>query len=283
MTRLEENELGGTVGVGLTFSPAGVSADATASLVAGYHGGRAWRFPDARSAGAFLDGRDARRRPCRRRARRTCAGTRIGGRAGAEAVAAIADLARAGLTTAAVQRDRAAHGRRPPDADARPRDRRPELSRSTCPAFPPVPVPGARWVADVSWENGAARELALRAATGSGGRLEEYTARLDLREPGNRAVAERLLRPGGTLGDLGALAARLRTDGVVERDGYSVDGAPARVQRRRQARDRPRARASPDHVRAPARRCRRLDPRRPATAAIRLHRRVTVRNLRRTS
>ena len=221
VTRLEENELGGTVGVGLTFSPAGVSADATASLVAGYHGGRAWRFPDARSAGAFLEGamHDESVQAARAPDLRWHA---IGGRAGAEAVAAIADLTRAGLTTAAssVIGLRTEGARRTLTLDLGIDD--PSVAIDL-PGFPAGPGPRRRWVADVSWENGSARELALRTATASGGRLAEYTARLDLREPGNRAVAERLLRPGGTPGNLGALAARLRTDGVLERDGYSVE------------------------------------------------------------
>ena len=75
VTRLEENEFGGTVGVGLTFSPAGVSAAASAALVAGYRGGSAWRFPDARTASAFLAAASATR-PSGTRASRTCAGTR---------------------------------------------------------------------------------------------------------------------------------------------------------------------------------------------------------------
>jgi hypothetical protein len=79
------------------------------------------------------------------------------------------------------------------------------------------------WVADVSWEGGTARELALRAATGDGERVQELTARLDLREPGNRAVAERLLRPGAsTPADLRALSERIKTHGVIERSAYAV-------------------------------------------------------------
>ena len=91
VTRLEENELGGAVGVGLTFSPARVGAQATAALVAGYHGGRAWRFADARSATAFLDAamRDASVHEARAPDVRWHA---LGGRAGGEARVALADL-----------------------------------------------------------------------------------------------------------------------------------------------------------------------------------------------
>ena len=89
--------------------------------------------------------------------------------------------------------------------------------------FPPAPGARHAWVADVSWEGGAARELALRTAAAAGGRLEETTARLDLRDAANRAVAGRLLRPGAPApAALRALAERIRADGVVERHGYRV-------------------------------------------------------------
>ena len=89
--------------------------------------------------------------------------------------------------------------------------------------LPVAPGPRRSWIADVSWEDGDARELALRAATGDGNRLEELSARLDLRDARNRALAERLLRPGpSTSADLAALAGRMRTDGVVERSAYDV-------------------------------------------------------------
>ena len=69
---------------------------------------------------------------------------------------------------------------------------------------------------------GVPRELALRAARAAGDRVEEYTARLDLGDPANRALAERALRPGGDAADLRALAARIGSHGTVERDGYAV-------------------------------------------------------------
>jgi hypothetical protein len=221
VTRIEEGELGGALGVGLTFTPAGVQADATASLVARYAGGRAWRFPDARSAGAFLDAamRDASAHEGRAPDLRWDA---IGARAGAEAELALAFLARAGLSVAAgstigLLSDGA---RRTLTLDLDVED--PHAAAD----LPGIPGPGGTqrsWVADVSWERGALRELALRTATGDDRRLEEYTARLDLRDPGNRAVAERLLRPSPSPpAALRGLAERLRTHGVIERHVYSV-------------------------------------------------------------
>lgn len=222
VTRIEEGELGGALGVGLTFTPAGVEADASAGLVARYHGGRAWRFPDARSAGAFLDAamRDASVREVRAPDVRWRA---IGGRAGAEADLALAFVGRTGLSVAAgsaigLLSDGA---RRTLTLDLEAGDPR---TAAGLPGVPGAPDTLRSWVADVSWEGGALRELALRAGTGDGRRLDEYAARLDLRERGSRAVAERLLRPGPPAPEaLRELADRMRTHGVIERYGYSVE------------------------------------------------------------
>jgi len=221
VTRLEENELGGTVGVGLTFSPAGVDAAASASLVAGYRGGRAWRFPDARSAGAFLAAatRDASARAARAPNVRWHA---INGQADGEASVAIADLARAGISTGASNAIglRSEGARRTLTLDLRLDD---PLLSGILHGLAPSAGTQRSWVADISWEGGKARELALRAATGRAGRQEEYSARLDLRDAGNRAVAERLLQPSAsTPADLAALAERMRTHGVIEHAAYSV-------------------------------------------------------------
>ncbi len=221
VTRLEENELGGTVGIGLTFSPAGVAADATAALVAGYRGGRAWRFADARSARAFLDAamRDEsvhERRPPDVRWHA------LGGRATGEAGVAVAQLARAGVSTGAGS----AIGLRSDGAGRtltfELRIDEPNLA-AELPGFPAGPEDQRSWLADVSWEGDSVRELALRTAAGDAARLEEYSARLDLRDAGNRAVAERLLRPGASSpADLAALVVRMTSHGVIERDGYAL-------------------------------------------------------------
>jgi hypothetical protein len=221
VTRLEDDEIGATAGVGLTFSPAHVSAEASGALVAGYHGGRAWRFSDARTAAAFL--RSAMQRS-------SIPGNRapdvrwhaFGGRASGDAGVVLADLARVGLSVDAASaiglRDEGA--RRTIALDVGVED--PHM-------FVDLPgLPGASGrqravVAEVSWDRGALRELALRTAIEDDGRLVEYSARLDLRDPANRAAAQRLLRIGrSTPAALRALLARARSDGVIERDGYEV-------------------------------------------------------------
>jgi hypothetical protein len=219
VTRLEEAEAGGTLGVGVTFSPAGVSAGVTAALVAGYRGGRTWRFADARAAAAFLRGA-ARDAPGRAPDVRWHALT---GHGAARAGVAVAELAHAGVDVGAANAIglRSDGARRTLTLDLAVDD--PSFSADLL----GLPWGGAdgpeTWIADLTWERGAARELALRSMSRDGERLEEWTARLDLREPGNRSIAERVLRPGsGAFGDLRALAERIGTHGTIERAGWRV-------------------------------------------------------------
>ena len=194
VTRLEENEGGGTVGVGLTFSPIGLDASARVALTAGYRSGRAWRFADARAAGAFLEGamRDSRVQAARP------PDIKWHGFAG---------MGRAEATA----RDRRVHERRDPgrrgggDRDAARRARggrsrstsgaRRRRSPSTCPASPPHRARRGALVADVTYEDGAPVELALRTATERDGRMEEIAARLDLHDAANRRWPSGCSRP----------------------------------------------------------------------------------------
>ena len=220
VTRLEANEAGGTVGVGVSFSPAGVEAGASATLTAGYRSGRAWRFADAAAARAFLDGarRDARVAAGRAPDERWDA---LAGTASAQAAAAVADLASLGVEAGG----EAVLGlRRAGDARTVTLDLGSDAPAVALdlPGFPAGPGSRRGVVAELTWVGGVARELVLRAARAGGDRVEEYAARLDLRDPVSRAVAERALRPGGGVPDLRALAARIGSHGSVERDGYAV-------------------------------------------------------------
>ena len=220
VTRLEENEVGGSVGVGVAFSPVGVEAGASATLSAGYRSGRAWRFPDAAAARAFLDGarRDARVSAARPPDERWDA---LAGRADAQAAAAAADLARLGVEAGgeAVLGLRRAGDARTVTVDLG--SDAPAIALAL-PGFPAAQGARRGVVAEVTWVRGVPRELALRAARAAGDRVEEYTARLDLGDPASRALAERALRPGDDAADLRALAARIGSHGTVERDGYAV-------------------------------------------------------------
>jgi hypothetical protein len=223
VTRLEKNDVGGTVGVGVTFSPARINASASATALIGYQGGRAWRFAGASTARAFLE-----------RARRDGAvqdahppDTRwdaLAGSGSASAGVAVADLASAGVTVSA---DAAIGLRR--DGERRTlalslgaRDPRFTFS---LPGYSAPPAAGSHsLVAEVTWEAGAVREFALRAAATRDGRVEEHIGRLDLRDPESRTIAERVLRSpgGGTPAALRALMRRISTHGVLERRGYAI-------------------------------------------------------------
>jgi hypothetical protein len=222
VTRLEGNEVGGTVGVGLTFSPASIDARAELTATVGYRSGRAWRFGDATAARAFLDAasRDAAVQDGRVPDMRWDA---LGGGSTATAAVAFADLARAGISTSS---DAAIGLRREGDRRTLTFDlgaEEPGLDVSL-PGFSAPPRGGRSVVVEVSWQGAAVHELALRTAAAKDGRLEELTGRLDLRDPESRAIAERVLRPGlRTPGDLRALVRRIASHGVVERAGYAVE------------------------------------------------------------
>jgi hypothetical protein len=213
VSRLDEGEAGVIAGVGFTFSPAGIDASAHASVVGGYHGGRAWRFPDARSATAFVEDGVPRRPP-------DVSWHALGGHADGWAGFDSRELARAGLTMSAasalgVRND---GPRRTLTLDLRVEE--PALDVDL-PGFPAAPGELRTLVVDVTWERGSLRELALRSATADEQRLEEFTGRLDLRDPDNRAAVGRLLG-APTPARLRSLWRRIISHGVVEFGGYEV-------------------------------------------------------------
>ena len=222
VTRLEQSDVGGTVGVGVTFSPAHIEATARATATVGYRSGRAWGFPDAAAARAFLEGA-SREQGMQKSRPPDVRWDALAGGSAAAAEAAIADLARAGLTTSS---DAAIGMRREGDRRTLTLDlgaEEPHLAIDL-PGYPASSAGARSVVAEVTWEGGAARELALRTAAADDGRLEELTGRLDLRDPENRAIAERVLSPSvRTPDELRALARRIATHGVVERAGYALE------------------------------------------------------------
>jgi hypothetical protein len=218
VTRLEETEGGLTAGAGVTFSPLGVEAEVEGALTLGYRGGRAWRFASAREAAAFLARaeRDAGWREARPPAVRWRALT-----AGAdgEAAAAFRDLAHAGLrvgSDAAVGL-RTEEARRTLTLEA---DRRDLALFGELPGFRGAGGSGGSASAELTWEGGVLRELAIRTATGDAERIDEYVARLPLDDAADRAVAQAVLRPGSA--GLDALAAHVAREGVLEHAAYAL-------------------------------------------------------------
>jgi hypothetical protein len=218
VARLDKGEAGVTAGIGFSFSPAGIEASAGASAVGEYHGGRAWRFADARTATAFLEAADRggiERPPDVR-------WHELGSRADGWAGVAAADLAHADLAMSAGNALglRTDGPRRTLTLDLGVQEPHLDLD------VPGLAVRGGKrraLIAEVTWENGGLRELVVRSAATAAGRLEELTGRLDLRDPGNRAVAARLLRPGAMISaGMHDLFARMRGHGVVEVAGYEV-------------------------------------------------------------
>ena len=222
VTRLAEAAGGATAGVGVTFSPAEIELGVSGAVTAGYRGGKAWRFPDVRAATAFLaaaarDGDVAERRPPDVRWHG------VGADARAEVAAALGPFLRAGVDAGAdgvigVRTDGA---------------RRTVALRASVDAlrafvelrgFPAAPGASRTAVIEVGWERGALRELVVRSASAGGGRAEEVSGRLDLREPRHRALAEAILRPRVPAGaDLRALARAIARDGTVERQTFAIE------------------------------------------------------------
>jgi hypothetical protein len=214
VSRLDEAEAGLVAGVGFTFSPVGIDASLDGSIVGGYHGGRAWRFDDARAAAASIERGGPMRPP-------DVSWHALGGHAdGYAGFDSAAELARAGLTASFASalgvRDDGA--RRTLTLDLGLEE--PAVGVDL-PGFPASPGELRKLVAEVTWERGDLRELALRTATGGGGRLEELTGRLDMRERSNRAFAARLLG-APTPARLRALWSRIASHGVVEFGRYEL-------------------------------------------------------------
>ena len=284
MTRLEENEGGGTVGVGLTFSPVGL--DASARLRADRRLPQRPGVALRRRGGGCARSSTARctTRRCTRRARPTSAGTGSRRRGGAEVERRDRRARARGRDDAAAEaviglRREGAGGRSPSISAARRRARgRPRRASRR------RRVRRASLVADVTWERGDALELVLRTAS------ERRRAGSRRSPRGSTCATRRAARspsgcscPGGTRDDLRAFARR-----IAHCTGSSSAAATTRAsggghQPRRPARRLARAVARARQLRAPARRRGRLGARRPRPSKIRLPGGVTVRNLRRTS
>ncbi|HZB76991.1 MAG TPA: hypothetical protein VE526_12250, partial [Solirubrobacteraceae bacterium] len=181
VTRVEENEGGVAAGAGVSFSPLGVQAEIDGGLTLGYRSAEGWRFDDAAAAAGFLARaqRDAAAKAARPPSVRWHAVT-----AGADgmAVAALDGLGGAEIRVGAagalgVQVE---GGRRTLAFEL---ERRDVVQLGDLPGFPGAEGQGATAVAEVTWDNGELRALAVRTAAVGRDRIDEYTAQLPLDDP----------------------------------------------------------------------------------------------------
>lgn len=229
VTRTHERRAGGGAGVGVDVSPLGIDVGAEVSGDFTMTSGEAWEFPDAAAAARFLAG-DAHPAPVWRFGEAADvlgaqAGARVGfvTLGGAEVSAQQVAGARVGrgLTTlylrarldAGVKWWSSSHG-----------------TRTTGPSTGDA-------VVELTLAHGEPREIAFRrlGAGAAAGRVVDTVARLDLRDPANRAAAAALLtRPlpweTSAAAELGSLLARAVQRGTVERSVYDVRDESGRVE-----------------------------------------------------
>ena len=227
ITHAEKRKVGGTVGIGLEASPLGLDVGADGKLDYALGFGKAWEFPDAASAARFLRSED--REDLEPTWRFGDAGAVLAGGGsvsagpvkvlGVESTAQAAAGVRAGrgLTTYYV------------------RTRLDALEATVlAPGSPRFEGPSTGDdIVELTRDAAGPREIAFRTVKRGSrdGQVVETVARLDLRDPGNRAAADRLLSlrlpwPPGVARDLRTVVARAVRTGIVERAVYDVrDGS----------------------------------------------------------
>jgi hypothetical protein len=215
-------------GVDLSLGPVAFEAGGSVGLTARVVGARAWVFPSQAAADAFLEHALVNSVRWKRfppawhsvegsdevRAALGLSAGSAGHKERGELVGVAASGQGALGARIAPGRVVTVYGRATTDG--------PELS------LPLTPSAGAgrhEWLAEVTLGPEGPREVAFRRADG-GDRVTETVARLDLRDPGNRAVAAPLLRlrfPWGRSPALAAVAQRIETHGTIERTVTSVE------------------------------------------------------------
>jgi hypothetical protein len=214
---------GAQTGLGVEASPLGLDFGIEGDLDFAIAGGRGWEFADTASAARFLSHRDEDR----------VSPTWRFGEAG-EVLTGKADASVGGVTLTKIEASaegaagvRVGRGRTTLYVRAKldsgaaawlPGDAREVHGPSTGDAM-----------TEITLERGEPREIALRTAKRGPrpGQVTEWVARLDLRDPVNRAAAEPLLSRRlpwgpGVLSDLHQVALRTVQAGTVERAVYAV-------------------------------------------------------------
>jgi hypothetical protein len=223
ITHAEKRNVGGTVGVGVEASPLGVDVGLDGKLDYALGFGKAWEFPDSESAARFL--RAEHREDREPTWRFGDAGTVLGG----EASAGIGPVKVLGIESSAQMTAGVRTGRGLTTYYVKARVDALEAAAPGARLQGPTTGDG---VVEVTRDTAGPREIAFRTVEpGTSGQLVETVARLDLRDAGNRAAADRLLSlrlpwPPAVHADLRTLVRRAVRTGVVERAVYDVrDGS----------------------------------------------------------
>jgi hypothetical protein len=221
VTRTRERKGGGSLGIGLEASPIGLDVGVEGKLDVTVTSGETWEFPDAAAASRFLAGHS------------DAAPTWRFGQAG-EVLTGEADAKLGGARVTGIEASaRAAAGVRV--GRGRTTLYIHTLLDSGATVWLPRhaaqvagPTSGDAMV-ELTYEHGAFRELAFHtvAPGGEPGHVVETLARLDLRDPANRAAAAHLITrrppwPADVVRELRTLMLYTVQHGTVERAVYEV-------------------------------------------------------------
>jgi hypothetical protein len=223
ITHTDQRKLGGKVGIGAEASPLGLSAELSGKLDYTLMSGRAWEFRDAAAAVRFLRDREG--------VEPTWRFGDVGSVVGAEAESGLGPvtLTEFEATARAAAGARVGRGLTTIYVGTRADALAGGLSLPGIAGTVNGPSTGDAMV-ELTRDADGPREIAFRRIErGSrSGQVVETVARLDLRDPGQRAAAEPLLSmrlpwPPAVARELQVLVSRAVRSGIVERAIYAVD------------------------------------------------------------
>jgi hypothetical protein len=216
VTRSAEARRGVGAGVGLEATPLGIDVGVAGSADFTITAGKAWEFPDAASAGRFFAGAED--------VPPTWRFGELGGELGGEVGASLKGIRFAGVHASAGMAAGVRHGRG--QTTLYMRGRLDTGANVWAPgSHSAVTGPGGQVMIELTTEGDDVREIAFRTASrGAGtGQIVDTVARLDLRDPRNRAAARSMLVSGvPTPPRLLALMRYTVQHGTVERSVYDV-------------------------------------------------------------
>jgi hypothetical protein len=189
VTKSKQGRAGVGAGIGFEATPLGIDVGVYGSIDFTITGGAAWEFPDAATAGRFLAG--ARDVPP------TWRFGELGGELGGEVSAALKGIRFAGVHAGAGVAAGARYGRGQTTLYMRGQlDTGADVWAPGSHAR--VAGPGSQVMIELTVEGDDVREIAFRSAAhgAGGGQVVDTVARLDLRDPRNRAAAGSFLARG---------------------------------------------------------------------------------------